>query len=73
MFKQYGQWHYINIPLDKEWFEIERLEGGDIMSAIDTCITILKDNVSTKEVKAFHLKFLVHLVGDIHQPMHTSV
>jgi len=72
MFKQYGQWHYINLPLDKEWFGIERLEGGDIMSAIDTCITILKDNVSTKEVKAFHLKFLVHLVGDIHQPMHTG-
>jgi len=72
LYKQYGQWHYINLPLDKEWFEIERLQGGDIMMAIDKCIDVLKDDISTKEVKAFHLKFLVHLIGDVHQPMHTG-
>ena len=72
LYKQYGQWHYINIPLDKEWFEIERLQGGDIMMAIDKCIEVLKDKVSDKETKAFYLKYLVHLIGDVHQPMHTG-
>jgi len=72
LYKIYGQWHYINLPLDKEYSNIERLDGGDIMMAIDKCIDVLKDNLSTKEVKAFHLKFLVHLIGDVHQPMHTG-
>ena len=36
------------------------------------CIRVLKNPESSKESKSFYLKFLIHLVGDIHQPLHTG-
>ncbi len=45
---------------------------GDIVQAIKLSKSKLKDNnVSIKE-KAFYLKYLVHLIGDIHQPLHVG-
>ena len=32
----------------------------------------MKDSNTTNEDKAFYLKFLVHLIGDIHQPLHVG-
>ncbi|MBR98824.1 MAG: S1/P1 Nuclease [Flavobacteriaceae bacterium] len=68
-----SKWHYINIPLDKKFDEIEREKDGDIIYAINKCIEVLKDPKYNKKEKSFHLKLLVHFVGDIHQPMHLGV
>jgi hypothetical protein len=48
------------------------MEKPNIYKAILNCTTDLKDVSKTKEEKVFALKFLVHLVGDLHQPMHTG-
>ncbi len=45
-------------------------DKGDLYIAINKCIDVLKDTSSDKESKAFHLKLLVHFVGDLHQPLH---
>ena len=45
-------------------------DNGDLYIAINKCIDVLKDASSDKESKAFHLKLLVHFVGDLHQPLH---
>ena len=71
-FKKYNSWHYVNIPLDKEYHEIKKNPNGDIIQAINKCIQVLKNKNSTKSSKSFYLKYLVHLVGDIHQPLHTG-
>lgn len=71
-FDKYGPWHYVNLPLDKEYHEIERNLEGDVIQTIKKAIQVLKDDSSSKELKAFYLKYLVHTVGDIHQPMHTG-
>ena len=68
-----SKWHYINIPLNKKFDEIEREKDGDIIYAINKCIEVLKDPKYNKKEKSFHLKLLVHFVGDIHQPMHLGV
>ena len=65
-----SKWHYINIPLNKKFDEIEREKGGDIIYAINKCIEVLKSPKYNKKEKSFHLKLLVHFIGDIHQPMH---
>jgi hypothetical protein len=33
---------------------------------------VIKDTQSSRADKVFYLKFLVHLVGDLHQPMHVG-
>ena len=70
-FKPYDKWHYVNLPLDKEYPELQH-DGDNIVRIIERATAILKSPNSDKEMKKFYLKYLVHLVGDLHQPMHTG-
>ena len=70
-FRPYDKWHYVNLPLDKEYPEIGH-DGDNIVRIIERATAILKSPTADKEMKKFYLKYLIHLVGDIHQPMHTG-
>jgi hypothetical protein len=70
-YDSYKVWHYVNMPLDKKYEEVEHTQDN-VVIGIQKCIAVLKDNSASKEEKIFHLRFLVHLVGDIHQPLHVG-
>ena len=70
-YDQFKIWHYVNMPLDKKYCEIKH-QGDNIVIAINKCITALQQDKISNEQKIFHLKFLIHLVGDIHQPLHVG-
>jgi hypothetical protein len=70
-FRPYDKWHYVNLPLDKEYTDIEHTQDN-IVRIIERATAILKSPTADKEMKKFYLKYLVHLVGDLHQPMHTG-
>ncbi len=69
-YNEYGPWHYVNFPFGSTYEETPKSSKGDIIVAINKCITVLKDNKSSQEEKAFYLKLLVHFMGDLHQPLH---
>ena len=71
-YKKYSPWHYVNMPLDSEYDISKKNPKGDIVFALKKCIEILKDPNSRQKEQSFYLKFLIHLVGDIHQPLHTG-
>jgi len=71
-YKKYGSWHYVNFPADSKYTDNEPSEYGDIVIGINNCIDIVKDKNSSLEDRIFYLKLLVHLVGDLHQPMHVG-
>ncbi|WP_291869627.1 S1/P1 nuclease [Maribacter sp.] len=71
-YKEFSAWHYVNFPTDKKYTDVKPSKYGDIIIGIEKCITIVKDVKKTKEDRAFYLKLLVHLVGDLHQPMHVG-
>lgn len=71
-FKHLDPWHYINMPFDMDYVRSDKNPEGDIYLAINTCINILKTKNATQDDKAFYLKMLVHLMGDLHQPMHVG-
>ena len=71
-YKKYSPWHYVNMPLDSEYDNSKKNPQGDIVFAERSGIDVLKDPNSNKKEKSFYLKFLIHLVGDIHQPLHTG-
>lgn len=71
--KTYGKfytWHYVNMPLDSRYEDAKKNPKGDLITGINECIRVLKDKNSSVKDKRFYLKMLVHLVGDMHQPMH---
>ena len=69
-YNKFYTWHYVNIPLESNYKDAKKNPKGDLVTGINTCISILKDKNSTEQDKVFYLKLLVHLVGDLHQPMH---
>lgn len=71
-FNKYYTWHYINKPFNESYEETLKNSEGDLITGINTCILVLKDKTSTNEAKEFHLKMLVHLIGDLHQPLHVG-
>lgn len=75
-FKYTTPWHYINLPLGlnyKEFKEkVETMTEANVYSAMLKQEQILADKNESKDKKIEALKFIVHFVGDLHQPMHIS-
>ena len=67
-----ASWHYVNIPDGKRYQDIEPNPTGDVISTIERLRKELKTGTFSTKGEAFALKCLVHLVGDIHQPMHAG-
>jgi hypothetical protein len=67
-------WHFADLPLGTEVYRDNDKfsNGNDVVQAITRCIGVLEaaPGIKTDLTKAEALKFLVHLVGDLHQPLH---
>ena len=63
-------WHYKNIDDGVAFEEAPLHEDGDVVRAVYGQIDVLRDPESSKEDKQLALKILVHVMGDMHQPMH---
>ena len=71
-FRKYNAWHYANMPINIKYAQSKKSSKGDIVQAIKQCKVKLQSAETPTEEKAFYLRFLVHLVGDIHQPLHVG-
>ena len=63
-------WHYKNIDAGVAYEDAELEPKGDVVTAIHKQLEVLKDKTSSTDSKRLALKMLIHLVGDLHQPMH---
>lgn len=65
-------WHYIDIPLGVTRREVEKFcaKEGCVTSAIRDELETLRSSDASPQKKADALRFLIHFVGDIHQPLH---
>jgi hypothetical protein len=71
-YNEFYTWHFINMPFDVSYEKSEKNQQGDLVTGIKKCISVISDSNATKADKAFYLKLLVHLIGDLHQPMHVG-
>lgn len=67
-----GPWHYVNISISSKGFEAthDSNNGNNVVDKVAELAKVVADKSQPKLKRAEALKFLVHLVGDIHQPMH---
>lgn len=72
-YDEFYTWHFINMPLDSNYETSEKSEKGDLVTGINYCINIIKDENSSNDDKIFYLKLLIHFIGDLHQPMHVGL
>ena len=69
------RWHYVNFQRGAgcEYVPARECPGGNcVIAAINAQYTILADRRRPLDERREALKFLVHFVGDVHQPMHAG-
>ena len=74
-FKATSRWHYVNTPPGQACHYIAERDCPDgqcVIGAIERQRAILADRSQPLEARRDALKFVVHFVGDVHQPMHAN-
>jgi hypothetical protein len=66
-------WHYASIPNEKTYFDQKRNKDGDVIEALFRFEETLRDPKKSKDERAESLKFMVHMIGDLHQPLHVGI
>jgi len=73
-FKQYAVWHYVNLPFTADGMPVPDASAGpNVILGIQQIEDILAGKTTNPAIdrdQAFVM--LEHLVGDIHQPLHTT-
>jgi len=75
--KKSSRWHYINADENKTFnFNHDHTHSKEsvtnILEGMHYSINVLKNEKASLAEKQFSLRFLVHLVGDSHQPFHVG-
>ncbi len=66
--------HYVNVPLADTVYVPERYCPKDrcIIAAIEHDRQVLADPAASPDKRAEALRFLIHFMGDLHQPLHVG-
>lgn len=65
-------WHWVTIPMRQTYGETIKNANGDLVQALEKAISELRTKKLTGAEQAERLRILIHLVGDIHQPLHVG-
>ena len=66
-------WHYVNVdPNEGTYANSAKESAGDAVTAINTIVENLKSGELSAEEEKAQLMMLIHIVGDIHCPMHAG-
>jgi hypothetical protein len=65
-------WHWVTLPMGTTYADSRKNPAGDVLEAMARFERILADRAAPRLERQQALKWLVHLVGDLHQPMHVG-
>lgn len=68
-----AQWHYVDVPISAPRYDPRFCPpDGCIVSKIEDLRRVLQDPRASRAKKQQALKFLVHFIQDVHQPLHVG-
>jgi hypothetical protein len=71
-FNHTHDWHWVTIPDGMTYEQSTKNPKGDLVMKIEELSAALKAKTLSAEKEREALKFLIHLVGDLHQPLHVG-
>lgn len=69
---QHRYWHYVDRPFSPDGTVLEPAPVPNAATQIAVFRTVLADPRAPKALKSYDLVWLIHLVGDVHQPLHAA-
>ncbi|KTC93290.1 S1/P1 nuclease [Legionella cincinnatiensis] len=66
----YDVMHYIDIPFSTEEIDLPPVESTNAVWAIKQAMHVFSSKKTTPSEKRLALRMLIHITGDIHQPLH---
>ena len=77
--RETGRWHYVDIPIHPPvgtpgGYDAARdcAKGDCVVAKIDEFAAVLRDKAAPPHNRLEALKFVVHFVADVHQPLHAA-
>jgi hypothetical protein len=67
-----SDWHWVTIPEGDTYNESEKNPNGDIIQTLERIVAALKSRKLSTQEEVEHVKMLIHLIGDVHQPLHVG-
>jgi hypothetical protein len=69
-----ASWHFVDVPISAPGYDATRdCAGGNcVVAKIDQFTAELRNGSAPPQQRLEALKFVVHFVGDLHQPLHAS-
>ncbi len=68
-----GPWHYVNIPIWESRYRPDFCpRAGCVIGTLEAQQKILADRSASRADRAEALRWVVHLVGDMHAPLHAG-
>ena len=67
-----ADWHWVTIETGTTYQESTKNKNGDVIETLNRLMREIKSGKLTAEKEAEHVKMILHLVGDIHQPLHVG-
>ena len=67
-------WHYANVDKGYTYQTMQKNENGDVVTALNKLTYELTENEAnlTDSMKVDYVKMIIHMVGDLHCPMHAG-
>ncbi len=68
---EHRYWHYVDVPFSTDGTPVPGVTTPNAATRIADFRNVLADSASPDLLKSYDLSWVLHLVGDIHQPLHT--
>ncbi len=65
--------HFVDFPFSPDHTPLPNLpKAVNVTNALQKYVQVLKDSSASNEAQIVAAKFIIHLVGDVHQPLHCA-
>jgi hypothetical protein len=69
--KRHKAWHYHDVPISRGWSP-QPPPAASALGVLPLIIDELRTPLEAEAMKAYYLPWVIHMVGDLHQPLHCA-